>query len=123
MNSRKGKGIPFNSYDVSTLGATAKLFNNKEIVIVGSKAEIHQEVLMGGKKVECHIETVPIEQIFSKIRKLFDQSNMIIAERTTPRGRLLSTGKGVTKEHMPPRALEVQWALTAKRSKRKKKLS
>ncbi len=105
--------MSLNYYDVLTLGANAKLFDNNHVVIVDSKAEIHQTYLVGGKRVPCHTDTLPLKSVFPNIRKLFDQSGIAIAERATPKSRLLSTGKGKTKPYHAPRELDVYWAIEA----------
>lgn len=115
MKSRKGKGIPFNLQDVSTLGATAKLFNGDNISIAGKQSVTHQKILVGGKQVPYQTDSEPLKRAFLKIRKLFDESGMTIAERATPKSRLLSTGKGKTKEYHSPKEMDIYWALEAKK--------
>ena len=61
------------------------------------KAEKVQDYFAGRKKKTRVIEVVSIDEIYDRIKHVYDPQNVLIARRIQPASRLLLTGKGMRK--------------------------
>lgn len=91
------KGMVFTMAMVQELGKKARLFSGKDILISNSIVYRIREDASQRKKVIVEPEAVALQEIFSEIKRVYDCSNTLIAERLNHNCRLLSTGKGSAK--------------------------
>lgn len=86
-------GIEVRAKDLETVSTKIKLLNNQIWFLEEGFAVKYCYFFEHGRKVPVQVDRVSVEEIFPKIRFIFDQKNKVIAERACPDTRLRTTRK------------------------------
>lgn len=92
------RGLTLKLSDVAGFGKQARLFSGRPIMITGTMTHVRDFYYYNGKKVELKSCEMSLESVFSQIKRVTDESGIVIAERLNPRAALISTGKGNSKK-------------------------
>lgn len=92
------KGMMLKQSDVERLGKQAKLFSGRPIIITGNMTHVRDFYYHNGRRIELKSCEMSLESVFPQIKRVMDDSGIVIAERLNPRAGLISTGKGKCKK-------------------------
>lgn len=105
---RLGKGLYVSEVDCRKLAVTLKLFGkNERLTVDGDYVNFNQTLLVRGKKQAVVVGRELLSDIYPKIEKVFDDSNICIASRLNEQHPLMSSGKGRGKKYYPVTPQEV----------------
>lgn len=86
-------GIEVRAKDLEAISTKIKLLNNQIWFLEEGFAVKYCYLFEHGRKVPVQVDRVSVEEIFPKIRFIFDKKNQVIAERACPGTRLRTTRK------------------------------
>lgn len=86
-------GIEVQAKDIETVSTKIKLLNNQIWFLEEGFAVRYCYLFEKGQKVPIQVDRLSVEEIFSKIRFIYDQKNHVIAERACLGARLRTTRK------------------------------
>lgn len=92
------KGMMLKQSDVERLGKQAKLFSGRPIMINGTMTHVRDFYYHNGRKIEVKSCEMSLDSVFPQIKRVLDDSGIVIAERLNQRAALISTGKGKCKQ-------------------------
>lgn len=86
-------GIEVRVKDLEAVSTKVKLLNNQIWFLEEGFAVKYCYLFEHGRKVPVQVDRLSVEEIFPKIRFIFDKKNQVIAERACPGTRLRTTRK------------------------------
>ena len=86
------KGLMLKQSDAERLGKQAKLFSGRPIMINGTMTHVRDFYYHNGRKIEVKSCEMSLDSVFPQIKRVLDDSGIVIAERLNPRAALISTG-------------------------------
>jgi len=84
-------GLTVKCQDLAKVNTVVKLFNGQRWEIKGKIAERFAILYKDGKEKRIYFKRKSLEELFSDIHILFDTKYRVVAQRTSPECRLLTT--------------------------------